>query len=319
MKKLRPDWEKNNSYTTFSAKLSEEKIKGIADSVEKYATIYGKDGDSTVIKIEGSLVILKGEASGIPSFTHPIYHNGQIYIDARAFVTKDGNIKDLFEFQLLRKRALMELAWIEDTAEFGSQFELIIDVFSSWFSGGIAKHLNMDMADGQYLKALAAIYYLHFLHRDMEVSDDETRIILTRQISRACRLPVTMLDDIFNNLGMEDIAKMYNYKGVEEYSSTRYLDDLCTIFNKLTNNVYKLNRATIYTSLTRGAFIAANSPELVAMAIELPPLFFLMVSFAMEKGYQGKTSIGIYTQSVMNKHDSKKFTQFINAILNPSS
>ena len=317
MNKLRLNYLTSNSYATFSTKHLADKMKHVGDTMEKLSVLHG--ADSTLIECTGDLITLKGEENHVPAFIHPYYYKGKICLDARAYVNKEGNIKDLSEWQLLKKRGMMEIAWIEDRFDFNSQMDLVVDAFASWFSSGIAKRLNMDMVDAQTLKLYAAIYYMGLLNTSMEMPIDEVKIVLVRNLTRTLRVPVTLVEELLDSSDMEVIAKIYNFKGNEEPPAVNKIHMLISVFNKITDGLYKLELATIYASLTRGAFISANSPELTAVAIEFPPMFFLMVSYAMDKGIHGKTTIGIAVNSIVRVHDGDKFRKFITGILTPSS
>lgn len=317
MKKLRPDWLVSNSYATTITGNQKKKIETVTQEISKLIALHGKD--SSLFIQEDGLVILKGELETIPAFIHPIYIDGLMAVDARAFVNKEGNIKDLAEYQLIRKRALVELAWIEDRVDFGSQTDLVIDVFGSWFSHGIAKRLNMELVDAQNLKVLSAIYYMHFLNRDIDIMGDEVRTRILYVVPRALRVPTNVVEEILDGVGIDLISSIYCWEGTKEKEPVYYLSSMIVAFNKLTDNVYKLDTLSVMNALTRGAFIAANSPEITAVAIEFPPMFFLMVYYTLEKGIHGKTTVGITSHSVAPRHDTNKFNKFIVNILNPSS
>lgn len=317
MQRIRPDSHVRNSYSTTNTISLTNRMEGIKLHLDKNYALYGSD--NTKFQVENNVVILKGEMSDINSFMHPFYIQGKVFVDARAFITKEGNIKDLGEFQLLKKRAIVELAWIENKAEFGSQSEFIADVFSSWFSNGVAKRLNMNMQDAQYLRIIAAIYYLHYLHSSIDMSPEEVKVVLIKVISKSLRVPTSMVEELIDTIGNEIISELYNWKGKDEVVTSVKLNQLSNCFNKLTDDIYKLNTTLIYTCLVNGSFIAVNSPDFTAIAIEHPPMFFLMVHYALEKGIQGKTSIGLTVHSVNNRHDTNRYENFMKSILSPSS
>ena len=312
MKRLRPDHETSNTYSTTITKSLHPKMEKVGKSIDKIIALNGTDTEA--LDVTDNIIAIKGELHDVPAFAHPFYHDEHVIIDARAFVNKEGNIKDLAEYHLLQKRAKAELAWIEDTHEFGSQMDFVTDVFASWFSNGITKRLNMTMAENQQLRILAAVYYLHFLHRSEGTDAIEANLILLRILPKILRVPATMVEEVLGAVGETEIGELYSYEGEETPSSTNYLDALLRAFNNMTDDAHKLTQAVVMQSLTRGAFVAANSPEITSIAIEHPPTFYVMIYFALQKGVHGRTTLGVTTASVARRHNEEKFEKFMNTV-----
>lgn len=309
MKTKRPDFATSNSYSTIITRGMQQKVGKITHEVDKIIALNGNDLNA--IEAVDNCLILKGELESIPAFAHPLIYDDKVLIDARAYVNKEGQIKDLSEFHLLRRRANLELAWVNDTVDFGSQADLVVDVFATWFANGLTRRMNMSMVENNQLRILAAIYYLHFLHRAEGLSDEETAITLLKVLPRILRVPAPLVDEILGALDKEHITALYGYKGEQTPGSSVYLELMLELFNTLTDHSFKLTTPIVFNSLTRGAFISANSPELAAISIEHPPAFMLMIWYAMQKGIHGKTSIGLAASAVTRKHNEDKFNQFM--------
>ena len=281
--------------------------------MDKIIALNGSDNDA--IERLDNILIIKGELESVPAFAHPIIYKDQVLIDARAYVNKDGQIKDLSEYHLLRRRAAADLAWANDSMEFGSQADLVVDVFASWFANGVTRRMNMTMVENNQLRILAAIYYLHFLHRAEGLSDEETAITLLKVLPRILRVPAPMVDEILGALDKEAITKLYGYYGDKTPSSGEYLNSMLELFNTLTDHSFKLTTPLVFNALTRGAFISANSPEMAAIAIEHPPALMVMIWYALQKGIHGKTTIGLTAGAVCRKHNEDKFNQFMGQLI----
>lgn len=314
MKKLRPDSATSNSYSTILTRGLNDKMSKIGHELDKVLILNGSSTES--LEFDKGCIIIKGEMDNIPAFAHPYVYKDSVIIDARAFVTKEGNIKDVSEYHLLKRRAYIDLAWAMDTAEFGSQADIVTDIFASWFANGLTKRLQMTMVENQYLRILAAIYYLHFLHRSEGLSDEETAITLLKVLPRILRVPAPMIEDVLNAVNPEQITQLYAYAGEKTPNSAVYLELLLSLFNQLTDNTYKLTTALVFNSLARGAFISANSDEIACIAIEHPPTLMIMIWFAMQKGIHGKTTLGVVVGSVSRRHNEDKFNTFMSSIIN---
>ena len=305
MNKRRPDYNTSNCYSTTVTKGLRGKMEGIGNELDKVIILNGTD--CVALKVENNeLVIVKGEISNLAAFAHPYYHNDKVFIDARAYVNREGGIKDTNEYHFLRRRGILEINWIEDRVEWASQADLVCDVFASWFADGITRRMNMSMLENQQLRVLAAIYYLHFLHRHVNINEEETFTMLLKVIPRMLRVPATTLQDIASAIGEDRLNALYSYKGNETAPAWSYLDEVCAMFNDLTDNAYRMNTALVNQCLVRGAFICANAPEITAIAIQHPPTLFLMVWYCANKGFQNKTGIVMKVQALGRRHGIDK-------------
>lgn len=248
----------------------------------------------------------------VPIFQHPIISKeGKVFVDARPFISSTGNIKNKNDYVFLRRRAIIELFWAKNSDEFGGQEGFIADVFGSWFSNGIGSSLNLPMQVSQELRILATIYYMALVQRDQGYKDSEDLIfMLLKVLPRMMRIPAQPIDDFF--VGKEEaIFNLYKRTAVTKDAP---LENLILAIGETIDDNYGVNKSSIYAALTRGAFVAANAPELVATAMELPPLFALMMDYSLTKGIYGKTTIGRVTLSLSRKHNVRRFEEFVKTI-----
>lgn len=311
MKKLRLDAAINNSYSTTITSGMKGKMSSIATELEKIMILNGTDSDSLRSMENGQIIVLTGTAENVPAFAHPFYSNDKVFIDARPFTNREGGIKDSTEFNLLYKRAIVELCWIEDRVEWASQADFVVDVFATWFADGITRRLNMTMVENQQLRILAAIYYLRTIYRYNGHDKADAYTTLLRVLPRMLRVPINMIQEITDVIGEENIADMFIFNQTDIEINSAHLDKLCTHFNDLTDNAYKLNKSLVFQCLVRGAFICANSPEITSVAIEFPALMYLLIWYCTNKGIQGKTAIGLKVQALGRRHTADKFNRFM--------
>lgn len=315
MNKKRPDFVTSNTYSTTVTKGMKGKMDSIGLELEKVIILNGTDSDALKVE-DNELVIVKGEIPNLGAFAHPFYHNDKVFIDARAYVNRQGGIKDSTEYHFLRRRGILEINWAEDRVEWASQADLVTDVFASWLADCVTRRMNMSMLENQQLRILAAIYYLHFLHRHLNVNTEDTFTTILKVVPRLLRVPATTVQDLAATVGEERLANLYSYKGLETPAAWQYLDEVCNLFNDLTDNAYKLSTALINQCCVRGAFICANAPEITAIAIQHPPVMFLMIWYCGGKGFYNKTGIGMKVQALGKKHGIDKFNHFMASIFN---
>ena len=279
----------------------------IADIIEALLLV---DKDNEVFKfVRDKVVVLVGDVEKIPNFLHPIIHKGKAFIDARAYVTKEGNIRNYYEYSLLVKRALIDLAWVEDKEIFFGQENLIIDAFSSWFSFGLQRNTNANLITATNYRIIAAIYYLGIFSNEHILKDDDVITLILKKLPRIIRIPAQFIDDL---IALNETAIIALYKcGNGGLSKIHILADTLTV---LTDESFKIDTGIIYNSLCRGAFIAANAIEISSIAIEHPPTFVAMMYCVTQKGLQQHTNLGRVVAGLVRKYDMEHFDRFISEI-----
>lgn len=294
------------SYSTLLTRSQQDRISSVSPAIDKELTI---GADATILKQEdhGVLAII-GEMN-VPAFAHPIIHGDQVIVDARALFNKKGDIKNNSEYLFLKRRAIMEREWVRSQEQFAAQGAYVVDVFASWFADGLTMRASMPIQTSTQLRILAAVYYTGRLQRESEEDIDRKDIIvkLLRVIPRYTRIPAQVVDDLFTGIE-EKIASLYTVEG-------NSLEALIKVFNDVTADEYEVTTNLVYNALTRNAFVAINAPELVGMAIEVPPLFFLMIEYCLQKGIYRKTTIGQKTDGLSRKHNVRGYQDFMASLL----
>lgn len=276
-------------------------LQNVENEVLKLLTL--DDTGERVLK-EKNIVSIISNAEGVPGFAHPIHAGETIIIDRRPYVNREGKIKRDIGDHLLVQRAKIEHAWLMSPDIFASQDSLIVDIFSTWFSKYIANRLNLDTRSDEQLKVLAAIFYAGKLHSKEELDRDELEFWLLRRLPKMLRISADFISEVLDDRE-EMIWKIW----------LGSLPDLATTFNDIMDNSVEIDIEAIYNALSRGAFIGANNVEIVSVAIEHPPTFMILVDYALEKGLQGKTTLGRISNSLAGKHNHKKFKAFMHNII----
>lgn len=306
----------SSAYTSSTSKGLFQKTEGIAQKIKQKYTIDSFSGD---IKKEENLYVLAGDDSSIPIFIHPVVFNNEVFIDARAFVTRDQKIKNIEEYKYLKKRALLDLGWNKEHEIFEGTTEFTIDVFSTWVSGNLSRALSLNMMLTQSIKIACAIYYLGLFKRD-ELTSSQTpskfdfdllAAKLIKILSRSLRIPGEMIDEFLNTYE-ELVPQVYFYSNNKQFETNEKLNNLCTLIFSIIEESVKINPTILYTTCCSGTFAMANSNEIAMITLEHPPYLINMMNYVLKGGFLSKLKIGIATQSVNKKHNLDIFTKSVN-------
>lgn len=275
--------------------------------INKDSGLFKVISDNANVKV----IALIGDIERIELFFHPIVHNKVAYIDCRPFMNKEGTIKNTFEYMLLSKRAQLDLVYAYHKEVFSTIQSFVIDAFSSWFSWGVQRNLNIDLRTANYYKMAAAVYYLGLMNTNHHLSEEEIRVYLINTLKRSLTLPVSFIEEII--VPDDSTRLLWLFKRDQDRMVETKLNDLIEILNSFTNEEVLINKAIIYNALCRGAFIAANSAEIASVSLEHPSTFVNMLASVTGKGLQGNTNLGKIVLGVSRHHDMHAFTKFLTA------
>lgn len=293
------------AYNTNVLKGQLQKVQNITNQIESLLLV--SSDDYLFKKIGAHIIGVVGSTDHIPIFYHPIIYKNKAYIDIRAYISRDGGIRSLYEYGLLVRRAHLDLAWAENKELFYSQEAFIIDVFSSWFSFGLQKnHADVSLLTATNYRVAAAIYYLGLFSNEHIHKDDDIVTELLKRIPRITRIPLQTINELIES-NASSIISLYR-NGIAADPINR-ISQLCEILTLLTNEDLTITPGIIYNSLCRGAFIAGNAVEITSVAIEHPPTFIAMVSVVFQ-GSQNNTTLGRALLGVGRRYNTN-FDKFI--------
>jgi hypothetical protein len=292
-------------------------LRGLADkslatvNVIKSLLMINKESD-IFRKVNNNLIAVIGDNDKIPSFFHPIVFEDKVYIDCRAFISKEGNIRNQYEWSLLVRRGCLDYQWIIDSGLFIGVENFVIDSFSTWFSVGLQRNTNASLLTATNYKIISAIYYLGLFNTDTFSSDEEIINYLLKYLPRIIRIPAQVILDIIS-VKEELIIDLFTTKQVNLFltDKTTKINQLAEAITELTNEPFKIDTGIIYNSLCRGAFMAANAAEITSIALEHPATFIAMLTCVINKGLQGNTGLGRAALSTIRFHDKAVFDKFI--------
>jgi hypothetical protein len=259
--------------------LLSEKVKmdRIAKDLQRHYVLTKSDTDlfktlkpTYCENVHSKVVALVGNIPGIETFTHPIYHDGTEYIDARPFVTKTGEVRMQNDYNFAVRRAILDLLWRETPNVFF--LPELVNLMAKTFSDWIGNILSVNyLPDFRVLNTYKLLLMAHILaqttsHTNMHESELESYMI--KKARDVLRLPhefvLSALDmypsafeNIFKNPGRvyyltNGLSKIY---GEEDYITER----------------------SLYSMISSGATMLPNSAVLARLAIENLPTFVAML------------------------------------------
>jgi len=301
------------AHTAYSANVISglnNKMTGIAKDIESLLTIDKERYEFKIIN-DNVIAIVGDVGETIPSFFHPIIHNGKAYIDLRAIVNKEGKIRLYNEYVLMVRRAMLDLLWLTDKEVFFAQEAFVADTFSTWVSSGISRKLDNNLLITTNFRIISAIYYMGLFSNEAYAHDEDIIIMLLKRLPRIINIPAQNIHDLIN-VNEELIIELFRNGSVHNCKMQKNKIFLFAhALTELNNNAYDIDPSIVYNSTVRGAFIAANATEISSIGLEHPPTFIAMMSCAIQKSMQNTTALGKSMMGLLKKHDVEGFTKFI--------
>lgn len=221
---------------------------------------------SNGIEPNGRVIALVGNVQSIEVFHHPLYHEGNVYIDARPFTNKLGDIKDQNDYDFMVRRAILIKMWMENPASYFApdMINLLSKVFSDWISTCIDSKLGVDLRVVTNIKIVLMAYILSLSVSNSHMDESEIEALILKRSSSVLRLPheftlgvlemyPSVFEGIFNNPGriyylVSGLSAMYGEKD-------------------------SITEALLYGIIGTGATMLPMSAQLTCISIEHLPTF----------------------------------------------
>lgn len=280
----------------------------IQDSIEKAyinSALSNKEHQSINSEFDFNYVLVEGGntfSDHIPFFGHPILFNNQtkdnngqpikeLALDVRNF-GKHSSIDDSFivrnkpEYNWAISRLVLNNIWVK------GRYEILRDIsniplatYSTLISECIARQFALNKLEQINISILASYFYYGLFTED-ERFDEMEYVKIVAAINRATKVPneniVTILDEL-DRVVIKD------------------LKDLCDVITRVTNiESLKMLNCGLLISLVSGLWYGNNSREIMAVGLEHPPTW-VMIVFA-------SISDNTYTRSILSK-TSTRFTK----------
>jgi len=272
-------------------------------------------GEGQLKPVSKHIYITTAENEKLDHWSHPIFHDGKVFLDGRPFYNKAGGIRNMPEYRNLVQRGYLEYLWQTNPDAYDAVMRPTALVFSQWISNGLASRFAMPATDGATIRILAAVYYLalyleasgHKARKDYRVDPEELTAMAIRLLgARGGWVPPQMVMDTLENAEVQEWLK-------ERPSN---LEGLClAIRQSVTTHMGQFNSNTLIQLMGSGSWIGHEAVGLSVMALEYPPVFSQMVALAETTNmYKSKTRIGRTCASMQRTANLKAVVSFLGDI-----
>lgn len=225
------------------------------------------------------------ENHDVSPFFYPIYdkETDSVYVDSRPFtaLAKDGslNIRNKIDEELINLCALLEREWInkDKTDTFYSAFSFSNEIFIRWFTDIIGHRFGLDPFQKTRIMAVTAMYSLGQYYNNIDSQFSAEKHL--QQVKR--NLPIDYQT-------LKDTAELL------DYHFPRDIDEFVKAVNDLDMGprFHGFNSTVIYGLLNGAWWSNANTPQLVGLSIEYPPVFAALCYMATKHNMFKKSGIG---------------------------
>lgn len=217
-----------------------------------------------------------------PPFSHPIHlidnttgvaRDLGMAIDARALVKPgvggrvDVRVRDRTNYDLLAVRADLTYKWITGDKKLISRVTpKMMNIYSYWLSGNIARRFALDPGDIAKLQIICAVYWQSLFIASNQWDErfiDECMV----QLTQVMRTRVDFLRSV-----IQDIQPMTDIKSLTDTIKT------------VTDSV-RLKDLTpgVLISIIASTWMGNNKAEILAVAVEHPPTFLSLIYAAINE------------------------------------
>lgn len=294
-------------YDTTPCTAYNGKLTGIIGQLERIHLLGGFGLEK--IPNAGGLMLTPNDPT-IPPFAHPlpIKSNNRIeyVIDVRPFTRLDSErnvvISSRLDHKVSVERNILQSRWYTEGAR--AIFALgnfQVKAFGMWLGNALRLRFSLDPATLQNVQILASYYYIC-------ISDDTTDKVYDDEA-------FTKISQLIANIWHSSSEEVKGIIG--EPKVLQAVDDLVSILVHLSDSkrLERFNRVELYQVIGGSWFGGGNPRELIAIAIEHPPTFVILIYNAMtEKGYQ-KSMLGQMLGRSDKDNDAQAFIHNLEYLL----
>lgn len=276
------------------------------DKIVKELRIAGAQGQlrNAESKGLGFIKTLIDKNSEVPVFGHTVIFEDTAYIDVRGLISVtssngDYRIKDKAEYDFRVLRAALELSWNNDD-DFRDNLlsisDLPLEIYTKWFSEGIAHRLGVDPETQAKLAIVAGMFYLGCIESEVNDKVWQRNVAI---VSRATRVPAQRL--------LEWFPEQLHFSSVDELAMyiAQHLDN---------PRLAKMNSGLIYSILANGWFTQHGS-EVMGVALEMPCTWIACIYHAVDSRALRNSRIGKLLQRSAKGDSAQQFQRAILSLL----
>lgn len=245
----------------------------------------------------------------IPGFSHPVRveesrDSDYWVIDLRPYAAKlaanKGELPDEGPLNLYVKRTMLELFWnLSNPLSLLKAGDMTLVTYANWLSGLLRVRLKTDPLATQQIRILCGYYH------QQQYIDEET---FTDKVKDANCIRLARLFD----MSSENVIRFF-----EDVGYIHSLAELCeTLRRKIdVSSIQLVDPGFIITLVGTSWFGSVDARELVAVALEYPPVLIAMVITATKERSYKKTLLAEIIQKDASRYKLDLYTVAINTLL----
>lgn len=306
--------EINTPYDTLACDGRQEKLKDLTRSINE-AIIRGGVLSAATFTSDVSvnvcvLVDLEGIGAAIPAFIHPVFATADgrevAVVDVRPFVRYDKAsgeyvVKNLSELRFRILYAGLAYNWKNGNRQAMLNVTAApVAMFSKWVSEGVKKSLAITAHEQLQIAILAAIYFQGLFCPVAEGHSlpDATINGIAVTAAKATRVKTSEVFDVIDN---NDIQL-----------PIRSVSDFCTVISTAVDTVRLRDlTAGLLFHIIGNSWYGEGAMELMAVALEYPPLWLALITTAANSRAYNRTAIGQLTA----RNNASETTMMVMAIM----
>ena len=240
-------------------------------------------------------------------FSHPldiVVKNGDKMVigDVRPFTKisklNGFDITKTVEYDLARRRAVLHSIWkTADQYLLQNALSPLTQIYASWISESLSKHLNVDAFTQLKIANIAAWWFWCQCNKE-EGLDDYKRSKIYREICEATRSSYETVEEDLNDIAYFDSIETFceEVKSRTDATRLKHLDPASLI------------------QLASGGWMGTWSREIMSVAIEYPPYLIAVVYSAMHERGTRSAMFSKFVQRFATRPELKGFKTAIDRI-----
>jgi len=299
-------------YTTTVGRQFIGRVEEIKKGIEEQLVL---GGENQLKRISSHIYVTTADNEKLDHWSHPIFHNGNVYIDGRPFYNKSGGIRNMPEYRGLVQRAYLEYLWQTNPDAYDAVMRPTTLVFSQWISNSLASRFAMPATDGAVIRIISAIYYLALYleasgrkaRKDYRIDPEELETLCIRLLgARGGWIPPQMISDVLESAEVKEWMR----------DKPTSLEAMCLVIRQtVSTHMGQFNSNTLIQLMGSGSWIGHEAVGLSVMALEYPPVLCQMVALAETTNmYKSKTRIGRTCASMQRTANLKAVVSFLGDI-----
>jgi len=274
-------------YDTLSMRPFRENTRKVREAVQRNFAI----GDGAFLQVSNSPIykVVPGtETETVPQWNMPLAVLDGIdvvAIDTRMFERANGQVVKAYEVTNMYARALCEAEWIRNKESYEGIVANLAGTYAEWVVLGIRRSQKLDPATEAIYHLAAMFYYWHRItvYGNDHVEPEDIPVWFEKFATRKFTSITPQMVQVFLSKVESD----------DTFTRSMSLDDVMAYANHVADNPsITLDTAGLIDLLLMNSWMGQSDKEIVAAAVEHPPLLAYMVFNAGTQTIYRRTLVG---------------------------